>query len=393
MSEHAVLAPSSAPQWGVCSGSVAAQMSAPNIETQESKEGTAAHWVGSECLTAWRSPALGDLLCSDWLGKIAPNGVVIDDKMVEGAQIYVDDVLKVAQQFHATQQLLVEHRVYMPQIHELNWGTLDGCLALLVNGVVYLWDYKHGHREVDAEGNLQMIDYLAGIMHEFKINGADDQRIEFVIRVVQPYAYHANGAVSEWRGKLSDLRPYVNQLTHMANEAMTNPRFTAGKHCRDCSAVGTCATARRYQYAFADYVNEPYIIDNMTGHDLAVERGILRDSLAVGKSRLQAIEDELAHRIKNGDASTGLTVESKQSNRWYWTIGTKQAIALCAQFGADVSKPDVLTPKQAIAKVDAAMRGPFEQTLKTVIKQPATSLQLIPAEESLTSRAFKPRSK
>ena len=177
----------------------------------------------------------------------------------------------------------------------------------------------------------------------------------------------------------------------MANEAMTNPRFTAGKHCRDCSAVGTCATARRYQYAFADYVNEPYIIDNMTGHDLAVERNILRDSLAVGKSRLQAIEDELSHRIKNGDASTGLTVESKQSNRWYWNIGTEQAIALCAQFGADVSKPDVLTPKQAIAKVDAAMRGPFEQTLKTVIKQPATSLQLIPAEESLTSRAFKPK--
>ncbi len=84
------------------------------------------------------------------------------------------------------------------------------------------------------------------------------------------------------------------------------------------------------QYAFADYVNEPYIIDNMTGHDLAVERSILRDSLAVGKSRLQAIEDELAHRIKNGDASTGLTVVSKQSNRWYWNIGTEQAIALCA---------------------------------------------------------------
>jgi hypothetical protein len=366
-------------------------MSAPNIDTQESKEGTAAHWVGSECLTQWRTPNSCDLFASDWLGKVAPNGVVIDDKMVEGAQIYVDDVLKVAQQFGGLQKMLIEHRVYMPQIHELNWGTLDCCLALLANNVVYLWDYKHGHRAVDAEGNLQMIDYLAGIMHELGVNGHDDQHIDFVIRVVQPYSYHASGAVSEWRGKLSELRPYINQLTHKAHEAMTNPTMTAGKHCRDCSAVGTCATGRRYMYALADYVNEPYTIDTMTGHDLATERNILRDALAVGKSRLQAIEDELAHRIKAGDGSTGLTVESKQSNRWYWNIPAEQAVTLCAQFGADVGRVDVLTPKQAMAKVDAAMRGPFEQTLKAVIKPPTTSLQLIPADESLTSRAFKPK--
>ena len=367
-------------------------LGAANVETQASREGTAAHWVCSECLNNWKATEYGDLLCSDWLGKVAPNGIVIDDKIVEGAQVYVDDVLKVAQKYGALQRMQVEHRVHMPRIHPTqNWGTLDCCMALLEHGVVYLWDYKHGHRPVDAKGNLQMIDYLEGVMTELQIDGHAEQQLEFVIRVVQPYAYHANGPVSEWRGNLSELRAYINQLTHMANEALTDPRLTGGKHCRDCTAVGTCATARRYMYAFADYLNEPYVIDSMSGADLATERNILEGALAVGKARLGAVEDELSHRIKKGDGSTGLAVESTQSNRWYWGIPVEQAIALCAQFDVDASKPDALTPKQALSKVSAEMRDPFEQTLKAAIKPPTTTLKLIPAEESLTSRAFKPK--
>ena len=70
MSAHALLAPSSAPIWGHCSGSVLAQQSAANIDTQQSREGTAAHWVGSECLKAWQSDQLGDLTAAEWLGRV-----------------------------------------------------------------------------------------------------------------------------------------------------------------------------------------------------------------------------------------------------------------------------------------------------------------------------------
>jgi hypothetical protein len=386
VSEHAVLAPSSAPQWAVCSGSVAAQLSAPNIETQASREGTAAHWVGSECLTQWRTPNTYKLHCVDWLGEVAPNGVVIDDKMVEGAQVYVDDVLQVAQKYGALQRMLVEHRVRMKQVHpELNWGTLDLALPILEHGIVYLWDYKHGHREVSAKGNFQMIDYLQGIIEEYKIV---DMSVQFVIRVVQPFAYHANGQVDEWCGTLADLQQYVAQLTHQAHAALTNPTMTAGKHCRDCSAVGACAVGRKYMHAFADYINEPYAIDNMSSADLAVERGVLKDCLAVGKSRAGAIEDELEHRIKKGDSTTGLALGTKLGAP-KWSIPPKQVIALCAQFGADVGKIDALTPTQAKAKMGLAARIQFEQTLPAVTKRSAGALKLIPAEDSITSRAFR----
>lgn len=391
MSAHAVLAPSSAPIWGFCSGSVTAQLSAPNVETQESKEGTAAHWVGGECLERWNTADALDLHCADWVGRVAPNGVVIDDKMAEGAQVYVDDVLAIAHKHHALGRMWVERRVSMPRIHAQNWGTLDLCLPLVAQGVIYLWDYKHGHREVAAKGNLQFVDYLEGVAQELGVNVFENLQIEFVIRVVQPFAYRANGPVSEWRGSLSELRGYIAQLTHQAEQALTHPTFTAGKHCRDCRAVGSCATAKRYEYAFLDYVNEPYVIDNMQSADLATEREILRSGLAVGKARLEAIETELEHRVGSGDAGSGLTLEAVQSNRWYWGVGPAQAIALCAQFDIDARKDDAITPKQALSKVDPSLRQTFNKVLKTVIQPPKTSTKLIPADESLTSRAFKQR--
>lgn len=387
MIDHAILPPSGAPLWGVCSASVVSQRGDPDFETPQQAAGTAGHWVGAECLENWRSPGVSSLFCSDWVGSVAPNGVVIDEKTAEGAQVYVDDVLAVAQEHGALQDMLVEHRVRMPQIHAENWGTLDLGLSVLRANRVYVWDYKSGHRPVAARGNLQLIDYLAGLMNEFNLSPS----VEFVIRVVQPFAYRANGPVSEWSGTLAELQPYFNQLARKATEALTQPTMTAGAHCRDCSAVGRCAEGRKHMYAFADYVDNPYVIDMMSGADLAAEREILRGALAVGKSRLEAVEDELAHRVKNGDTGSGLTVESQQSSRWYWAIPIPQAVTLCAQFGADISTPGALTPKQALALVDPGLKGAFTKTLRAVIKPPTTSLKLVPAGESLTARAFKPK--
>jgi len=369
MGDHALLAPSSASIWGHCSGSVLAQQSAPNIDTQQSKEGTAAHWVGSECLKAWQSDKLGDLTTAEWLGRVDPDGVVIDEKMAEGAQIYVDDVLAIAQKHYKVKDLWIERRVSMPQIHAENWGTLDAGLPMLGHKVIYLWDYKHGHSEVGAFGNLQPIDYLAGVMDALNIDGSQDQEIEFVIRIVQPYCYSANGPVSEWRGYLSDLRPYINQLTHQAHAAFNDPTFTAGKHCRHCTANGACATARKYMYAWADYVNEPYVIDNMTAHDLATERELLSDM----------------------DSNLSIATAEGRLN-WNKEIPVDQIITVCKQFGVDGQKNAAITPTQATKLVNADMRDTFKEVLKTFASR-TKSLTLIPADESITSKAFKIKSK
>lgn len=385
-SEHAPLPPSGAPQWGYCSGSVAANMHAPNFDSEPAREGTAAHWVGAECLEKWKAPGEGAALCSDWLGQTAPNGVVIDEKMVEGAQAWVSDVLNVCNQHGGLRSLLIEHRVHMPHIHADNWGTLDTALWVEGANTLYIWDYKHGHRENSARENLQLIDYVAGLCAELAMHA--DTTV--VMRIVQPYCYKSMGAVDEWSIPLGALQPYFEQLRVQAVEALTNPTMTAGKHCRDCAAVARCATAKRASYSVISYAKEPYEINTLTGEDLAAERRILKEGASIVKARLDAIDDDLLDRVSKGDTTTGFAVQAGQG-RLAWGVPIEQVIALAQQFGVDAAKPDVLTPTQTKNKVPAKMRKAFEGVIKSVTTRPSTGMKLIDATDSISARAFAKR--
>ena len=380
--EHAPLPPSSANEWGFCSGSRAAQANAPNYDTPQQAAGTAAHWVCSQVLTN------AVMLCSDLIGETAPNGVVITDEMAECAQVFVMDVLKVCQEHGALQSLLVEHRVHMPQIHSENWGTLDAAVVLPEKRLLYLWDFKFGHRENAAEGNLQLIDYVAGLVNQYQINGNDELSWVCSLRIVQPRCYRGDGPVVEWRVKLSDLRGYWNQLEHAAKQAIDNPRLSTGKHCRDCTAVGTCSAARKAAYSLIDYIDQPYAMDNMSGPNLALEYRMLGDGLTAAKARLDALEAEVRHRVSQGDATLGLALQSTQG-RSEWTIPPAQAVALVQQFGVDASKPGVLTPVQTVAAAPAAVRPALQQVVDSVTRRPAGTPKLINAENSKLAAAFR----
>ena len=383
-----ILRASGAPQWANCSGSLAANAGAIDRDTQAAREGTATHWVGATTLEAFQSGSGQPLTCDGYVGQMAPNGVMIDSKMAQGAQVYVDDILAVAQEHGALQGLLIEHKVHMPQIHQQNGGTLDCGLALLDKGLIYIWDGKFGHRDNRALGNEQLIDYTAGLMAELNLTGIDDQHITVILRIVQPFCYHAEGPVNEWRVMLSDLRPYFNILRAKAEEALVNPNMSSGKWCRDCDALGRCAVARKANYNLLDYVNEPYDIDNMSGPDLATERAIIADALTVAKARLDAIEDNLHHRISSGATDTGLALETS-AGRLAWSIPIPQAVALAAQFGVDAAKADVLTPTQTIDAAKGQVKVALKQTLQAVTGRPAGKLKLIDAKDSTVAAAFR----
>ena len=375
-----------------------ANMHAPDIEHPRTRGGTASHWVVSECLGRWKDPNGGACTANDWIGSTAPNGVIIDDEMAEGAQIFIDNALQIAQEHGALRSMLIEHRVHMPHIHPQNWGTLDLCIPLLKRGAdgsvssgrIYMVDYKFGHRENKAFANLQLIDYLAGICSEYQIDGHAEQLIEVVFQIVQPFCYHAKSQIDEWRVNIAGCRAYINQLTAKAHEAFSNPTFTSGPHCRDCKSIVRCETARKSHYSLIDYTNEPCVIDNMNGQDLAVELGILKQGEATLKARKEAIEEELKHRIGKGESDSGMALENGEGHL-AWTVPAAQAIAFVAQLGVDASKPGILTPTQTIAKASKDMKPIIEQALKTVAKRPSTGLKLIKAADSRTARAFSKR--
>lgn len=381
MSQHARFAPSSAYQWGNCSGSVAAQLPFADRTHPRTVLGDAAHWVVQGSLER------GGVPCHGFLGVVAPNGVAVDDEIVEGAQIMVDDVMEVVSRLGDEHSVLrIEQRVYMPSIHAQNDGTPDVAFWAPTVGYLFLWDYKHGHREVRAEGNMQLGDYLNGLRDEFDL---DDQRTQVVTRIVQPFCYHSpGGPVDEHCGLLADWRPMWNQLKMKAAEADRDPKLSAGPWCRDCKAVGVCPTARRAVYALIDYCNEEYEMDAMSGADLAAERSLLADGLEVAKARLEAIEDTLHHGVLNGDTSSGLTAETKPG-RLEWTVEPDVAAGLASQFGVDIRKKAVLTPTQAKAAAPKEIRPLFEKMMGGVTRRPAGPVKLVPVGESKTARAFK----
>lgn len=388
-SDHAYLAPSAAPQWAHCSGSVLAQADIPSPDTQDTRAGTAAHWAMAEVLENHKTPGRGPLTCDSYVGETAPNGVVVDEAIAEGAQVMVDDVLAVCNCLNCLDDLLIEHRVHMPRIHPDNWGTLDAGVFIPERNALFIWDYKHGHRDCQAYENDQLIDYLQGLVEYYQIDGAADQMITVTARIVQPFCYYARGPIKEWIVRLSDLRPYWNRLESQAREAMTSPTCTTGLWCRDCRAVGKCTATRKARYNFIELVRQPYDMDNMRGADLAVERGILEDGIAVAKARLEAVKDELRHRVQNGDISSGFTLETVPG-RVTWAIPPAQARALFDQFGVDISKADVLTPNQSLKKTPADRR-PLAASILSRFTTKNSALNLVPVDESRVARAFKPK--
>ena len=380
MSAHAVFAPSSAEQWGHCSGQPQAAAENPKPETPQSREGTAAHWVGSETLES------GGRDCGVYLGTKAPNGIIIDDKMVDGAQVYVDDVLAVCDMYDARSLLRIEKRVDMLAIDSegANWGTYDSSLYLPVLNLLFLWDYKHGFSEVSARENFQLADYAEGLV---EYHGIDVSQLDLYARVVQPFAFSPGGPVSKWFTPLVELIPIWDQLARQIVESRTNPTLTTGYHCRYCPALGKCSASRGAQYNFIELVRQPYAMDTMTGHDLAVELNILENGTAVAKKRADAIRDELTHRIQKGDGSTGLVLETTQG-REAWDVPHEQVVAVGQQFGVDATKPALKTPAQLVAATPTGLRPAMAEVLKNFKRRNSGSLKLTRAADSKFAAAF-----
>lgn len=391
MTPKYTIGPSGAGLLSKCSGSLIAQSRYPNGETEATRNGTAVHWVIEKVLTAYQTPgANGGLLPSGYVGQKAPNGVTITDIMAEGADIMVDDVLSVVSSRGGMSRLQIEQSLPCPSIHPLCGGTPDLWIYYENTKTLIIWDYKNGHCHVDAHGNSQMIEYVSGIVDQLQLI---DTETTVVFRVIQPFCYYKPGGPRrEWVVKASELRAEVNHLHNMSHEALTDPHLSAGLHCRDCAAVHDCPAARGLCYELIDWVKRrPFATDDMTSADMAVERQIMEDGLAVLKARKEGLDDTLRHAVESGDASAGLTLESVPG-ALEWTCEPAVAAGVAEQFGVKIwREPTVKTPRQAVSTIAKDQRLIFEQAIKSITKRKHGAVALVPIDESRTARAFKPK--
>ncbi len=379
INDHALLAPSAAPVWAHCSGSVMANQMCPQPETESTRAGTAAHWVVETCLRAWQK---GEQLEPQAMkGQAAPNGVVVDDEMVDAADVHITDVKNTV----GPENLLIEHRVYASEIDKDCWGTLD--TAAIDGYTIYLWDFKFGHGRVEAEENYQSVSYLRGLLEMMGLNGLQDQHYRVVSRIVQPRCYDGKGPIREWRLALSGIRGYVNQLKHQAHLAKNNPTLCSGAHCRYCPARGAnCPAFRQATYNMIDIFDMPLNFDVMQGADLKVEREILQRGVSLLKARLESIEDVITHKVKQGDKSIGLALESVPGSA-KWSGNNAAVRGFAGMFGIDVNVDKVLTPTQSRAKLKKEQREQWDAMVKQFTKRDS-KIKLIEASDTIAAKTF-----
>lgn len=376
--EHARLAPSSAPIWGApngCPGSVPMQAQYPEPEdSPEAMEGTAAHWYVTETLQG-RDP-----------GPVAPNGVPITAEMVDCAQGLLLDVRDTLQA-HPGAELAVEQRVFMPIVHEENWGTPDVTLVDRAQRWLGVWDYKYGHRYVDPARNLQICDYAIGKLQEVAPCKEWPQwRVS--LNIAQPRNYHASGPLREWQTTGAVLLDeIVPQLYHAAQKALgENPPLHTGPHCRDCTARHACPALQQAGAIAMDVSTYVHAVD-LPPHAVGLELRQIDDAIERLKARQTGLEEHALGLLRLGQRVPFFTAEHT-TGREKWTVPTAEVLALGDLMGVTgLQKPaEPITPKQARTVFGKA--GVDASVIDAYAKRPRGALRLTRVDDNSAKLAF-----
>ena len=371
MPGHSRLPPSGASAWTRCPGWVGMQQAYPEMgsDAEAAAEGTAAHWAAAEGL-------LGRMAAP---GVVDPAGTVVDEEMLEAVGLYLADVWQVCAEAGVTP--VVEQPVAIPRVHPECWGTPDAWAYDAKRGILYVWDFKYGHRFVEVVDNLQLIAYAAGLLDSLGINGQQDQHVRLSLRIVQPRAYTRDGPVRHWEILASDIRGPVNLLAAAAVEALSDsPTYRAGDQCQYCAGRHTCRALQHAAAGAADTATRELPVQmppGAVGHELR----LLRRALALLESRCSGLELEALRMLGKGERVPYWAAQ-QSSGRARWAKPVEEVLALGQMFGVDLAKPaEPITPKQAAALID-------ESVINAYSEKPKGAMKLVPLNETSVKKVF-----
>lgn len=395
--DHAILPPSGAGVWAHCPGVIPMLEHFPEKDTEEARDGTAAHWVSASILETWKNEGgKSPIMHSAYLGNSDPDGTIITNEMLEGAEMYADEIAAVMDLAslanpEAWSLLQVEQKVFATEwVHPDNWGTVDAWYYDAATHTLYIWDFKFGHLDIQAFENMQLIDYYAGIAQGLQVNGDSDQTLKVIMQAVQPRCFTSSGPIKEWKVIGSDLRGHINLLRTAAAEATSGEaRTISGPQCRYCPARHGCKSARDAAMAGVDYIHRAHP-DVLTNDAVSYELATLTDAKKAIEYRLDAMQEEAGGRISGGQSVPGFKMKVSQGKR-KWA----KDVALIRNVGAltgvdliEVEKP--VTPFQAEKKLrDAGFdKDGIESTLSSLIVRPSSGMKVVKDDGSEARRIF-----
>lgn len=221
--QHALYSASGSHKWMSCAGAIAMEQGLPDSSSAYADEGSAAHFVGAECLqfdhdpfdfvgrtvVCWRddtgrsTQTFSEVAGPDGAEETSRWDVTRD--MAENLTVYVNTVREAAKKG----TLFVEYRLNFGELIGApgQFGTSDAFVIYHDGSQVDNFDLKYGYNQVEAT-STQLRLYDLGILNDFKDQIDPSKLQQFRNVIVQPRI----GNISE------DILP-INDLIAFADEA------------------------------------------------------------------------------------------------------------------------------------------------------------------------------
>jgi len=331
--QHSLDPPSGMARRVQCPGSHQLELLFPEPDdTPEAMEGTAAHWVVAE-LAAGHDVADG---------QIAPNGVVIDDEMIEGAHLMIDTLTE-GGPLHLW---AVEQPLAIPRVSARCWGTPDARRWLIPRRRLRVVDYKYGHGFVEVFENLQLIAYASGELSAAGIDGLEEQAVLVELVIVQPRNYHRDGQVRTWSVTAADLRAHINAMA-AACEASVRPDAPTrlGPECEFCPGRHACPTLTAAALDACDMVGTSTPL-GLTAQQAAAELRRLNRAAELLHARCAGLEQQITAALRSGVPVPHFHLE-QSAGRETWTIAAEQVKIIGQMYNLPLMREKPVTPKQA----------------------------------------------
>ena len=343
---HSILAPSSAKEWVYCPGSVLMSAQCEDLSTKaEADEGTAVHAGIMEAIHKESKIPTGEPTYN-----VDEVKAEYTDEENECIDLAVDHVFQTVQEYGVA-NVHCEDQVNIHPIHEKAFGTPDmwGYSPPRENSqkaIIHLWDYKHGHGDVEAFENWQCLMYAIGI---FKSLQCDEQtKISLLIKIyiIQPRSFHKDGPIRTWTITALELNGYFAKLKQAANTALgPNPPTLPGNHCRHCRGRRACPAIESYCMAAVDY-QAGALAQHLDPHSLGLELQMLEDVAAAIKYRITGLTEQAEHHLRQGHQVPGYVMELGRGNL-DWIGDMEDVFKAGDELGIDLRKPGAFTPTQA----------------------------------------------
>lgn len=359
MAAHSKLGASSAARWFACPASVRASEGIEDRPSEYAEEGTAAHELAAMCLS-------GNMLPHHNLG-ITLNNFEVTEEMADAVQVYFDTVEQDRQE---GDELQVEQRFDLSHIYPGCFGTNDALIYRESEGLLIVYDYKHGRGvPVSAKDNKQLLYYALGA-----VTGKHNRKVKTVeLVIVQPRCASRSEPVDRWRIDALGLLDFATDLREAAERTnAVAPAYVPGDHCKFCRAAPTCQARKdaALAVAAAEFADD----GAMT---LSDPKSLTPEAMAAALRQadqledwIKAVRDYAHHEAEAGRVATGFKlVPTRPTRKWKNDEDAKKWLVDYGLDDMDIyAEPKLRTPAQIEKVLGKASKNDIVELWESVSK-------------------------